>query len=139
MCCTLSVDSFYEIPHTADLEIVVFGQTKEFLFQNSAEAMLGLLDITKSEDSGAENGDVQLFGNDLETLLVGLLNEILFMVKLNQIPEEIKISIKEPNIVFRFRKWKIDSIGREIKAVTYHRMKIEEKDGRYQTHIVFDI
>ena len=27
----------------------------------------------------------------------------------------------------------------DIKAVTYHQMEIEEKDGRFQTKVVFDI
>ncbi|MEA1995502.1 MAG: archease [Campylobacterota bacterium] len=128
--------------HTADIYISVFGETKEKLFANAVLAMYDIM--IKGEKRIEDIKKLKIDCIDEEDALIDMLNEFLYLfytyrfvcvdckVKLNKEKLEIEAS------GYYFDKDK-DRLKMEIKAATYEYLRIEKKDDRWRTNIVFDV
>jgi len=77
---------------------------------------------------------------DFENLLVSFLNELLNDLQQNEkIYDQFHLEIDHLALMGELTGKKISGVGREIKAVTYHDLKIIKTKSGYQTTIVFDI
>lgn len=74
----------YELlDHTADIGIIVYGETKEKAFESAAEAMFDLMcPLEKIQEK--ECFDIEVDGEDLESLLVTWLNELLYVFEVTK-------------------------------------------------------
>ncbi len=132
---------FEFIRHTADVGVKVYGNTITELFENSGKALFEIMDCT-CEDIKLQE-DISVEGDSLEELLVGFLNELIYLSEIKNLKgEEFKIKIERINSSFRLkgeiRGKKIKSVEREVKAATYHNLKIK-KDKGYNCIIIFDL
>lgn len=136
--------AFEVIEHTADIGIRAFGVTEEEAFETSAAGMFSL--ITSTED-GKDSREflVEVEAEDRETLLVEWLNELLYIfeskgVILNrfQITElgETHLKGKAWGEPLDESKHELDN---DIKAVTYHMLKVEKSNGRWKAEVIFDV
>lgn len=149
----MAIKDFEIIPHTADLKIRVFGKTREELFKN---ALIGMFQsmrpiapacrydenerlvcptLTVSRDVGVNSGDI-------ESLLVDFLSDALYLSDVhNEAYLHVTIdSLDNNRIIAHVKGIEIKGFEEsEIKAVTYHDLHIVQKDGLWQTEIVFDI
>lgn len=130
--------------HTADMGIRVFGQTLEEFFANAAYALFDLLtDLNRVRERISLEIGVQ--AADREELLVRWLSELLYLCESEgylfkefSFPHLDETSLRavacgetfDPSR-HRFRS--------EIKAVTYHQVKVQEKDGAWEGKVIFDI
>ncbi|RLF28277.1 MAG: archease [Thermoplasmata archaeon] len=135
----------YEIiEHTADVGIKAYGETLSEAFENAAKGMFDII-TDSSEVESIGQYDIELDAEDLEQLLVDWLSELLFLNT-------------SQNLVFGFFKVTVDDkrnhlsahvfgekyntskhrIGAEIKAVTYHMLKVRNKKP-YEVQVLFDI
>ena len=137
--------TFYSLfSHTADLGMSVTGHSCENLFKNAGLALLELLVDNKSPRID-QKLDISIDGNDLPDLMVKWLSEILYLFEgENLIVTEILInSINCNNIISTLSVMEFDSqcieILREIKAVTYHQIEVEEKNGLWTARVIFDL
>jgi SHS2 domain-containing protein len=134
---------FEVIEHTADIGIIARGSDLPALFSNAASGMLSLLieadtlrqDVTR---------EVSLEAGDMETLLVQWLNELLYIIyteKLALFKFDILIKGKGLFACCVGQEIELSShmFKREIKAATYHDLRIVEQDGEYSAQIIFDI
>ena len=137
--------------HGSDIGVSVKADTLEELFILCAEALFSLIGEKKRTGKGLSFRG-KLKGDTLEDLLVNWMNELIFYFEskefygqkfnfefLSEIPDKNKkyaLSFKADGekIV-----WGEDEISREVKAATYHQLKIIEKNGKYQVKIVFDL
>ena len=135
---------FEIIPHTADIGIKAFGKTKEEMFKNAALGLFNIIaDLKKVKLQ--ESLDLEVEGDTLDDLLVAWLGELLYQ------SEAKKVLFKEFSFEYfnetRLRAMcygeRIDPkrhrLKREIKAVTYHRLKIKEENSLWTSRIIFDI
>ena len=135
---------FEVIDHTADIGIVAYGADIKQVFANAA---LGLFNLMADLDGFKENvrREVELSAEDVEILLVEWLNELIYIFDVEHIifkkfeiekltSTEIKARCFGEKIKPRKRKLK-----REIKAATYHMLKINKEDGGYKVQVIFDI
>lgn len=135
---------FEQIEHTADIGIRAFGADLVELFTNAAEGMIELAFETVTV-SGTETVEVDLSGADIEELLVSWLQEILYIFEVKKIiPKKATVDVIEDNNLsakVTGEKFNTDKhvANREIKAVAYHLLKIEENNGAYSVQIIFDI
>lgn len=132
------------IDHTGDVGVEVSGKTREELFGNAAYALFDI--ITDAERIAPSSvRDINLEANDLDQLLVVWLNELLYLFDTERwLFGSFKIdALSERKIRSRAEGEKFDTerhpIKTEVKAVTYHGLKIEEKEGLWKTQIVFDL
>jgi len=139
----------YEIlEHRADLKIRAFGKTKEELFSNMLKGVISGLrpEILNSE---AETRNIEIKSPDLESLLVDFLNEVLSLTQVNkEIYTEIKFKkLNDPStssgqaeLKGELMGRKVKRFGEDIKAVTYHELKIEQKkDKNWEATVLFDV
>lgn len=139
---------FIFIDHTADIAVKIFGKDLTELFLNAHSALLKVLtDNIKNKSNSSKQ--IKLTANSAEELLVDFLSEINFYLstrnKLAVKINSLKIDLYENNFYldcnceFINIKKSGTIIKLEIKAVTYHNLKIEKIDGVLQTTIVLDI
>lgn len=143
---------FELIDHTADLQIRVYGKTPEELFRN---ALYGMFQAIKPDIAGCELKDDRIICNDLprhheikiespdrDALLIDFLSQALYLSDVhNEAYLDVTIhGLSDTMIDATIHGAPIMGFANvEIKAVTYHDVHIQEKDGLWQTDIVFDI
>ena len=134
------MEKFEIMPHTADLEIRVWGEDRKELFLN---AFLAMSEALKAEaEEGGVKRRIKIKSSDFESLLVDFLSEVLYLVQAKgEIYKKIifqKFSEKEIEAEI-FGK-KAERFGEDIKAVTYHNLNIRQKeDGIWEATILFDV
>jgi SHS2 domain-containing protein len=135
---------YKQLDHAADVGIMVWGDGMKSLFINSARAMYDMITDIRAIKP-VVSFHVQATGMDMEELLKNWLSELLYYFHTKDIllvDFDIK-DISGNNIVSSVSGEGIDRkrhiLKREIKAVTYHNLKIAKKGNRFQTDIIFDI
>ncbi len=135
---------FELLDHIADLRVRVFGKDPNELFANAAYAMFSVM-ADLSNVVPVSKKDVEVSAEDLEGLLVQWLSDLLFLVATQQFIAS-QVNITEMNGT----KLRAEVYGEEldlakhefhteIKAVTYHQLKIEKVNDHWIAEIIFDI
>ena len=142
----------YEIlEHTADVGLKVGGATLEELFENASKGMFAI--ITGRKRKGRKGKFSQEWtkikiknqAGGFEELLVDWLSELLYLFNKEGILfSDFKINELNKTEIFgeAFGK-KINlsqnTLQTEIKACTFHGLKIEENKKRFYCNIIFDV
>ncbi len=135
---------FKILDHPADIGIEVHGATFAELFQNAAVALMSII-IDLETVGSMETKLVKISAIDREQLLVKWLSEILYLYDgqdfvSNQF--EVK-EIDDTSLLANVNgerysegkhKTKID-----VKAVTYHQLRIEENESNKIATVYFDV
>lgn len=136
--------TFEIIDHTGDIGIIVYGGDLSELFFNAGRAFFSLLTNLNRIRSTLERSIV-LQSENLEELMVAWLGELLYLFDAKALLfrkfqlEEVNRSGLRATARGEFFQPERHVIKREIKAVTYHQVKVEKKSGKWQGRIIFDI
>lgn len=130
---------YEEVEHTADWALRVWAPDIETLFATAAEGMNRLSGIEL--DAGSEvMSIVQFEAQDMETLLVDFLSEVLFASEDEGIGyDKFGLTIENGRLTGELGGGKIVRQEKQIKAVTFHNLKIEETAAGLEVLIVFDV
>ena len=135
----------YEIlDHTADACIRVYGKSYDELFENAARAMMELITVREKINPSQEI-EIEVRGETIEQLLVHWLQEILFLHEVKKMVfKDFRLNlISETHAKGKVIGEKIDidkhELSFDIKAVTYHNLKIEPINDKLKVDIVFDV
>jgi len=135
----------YELlDHTSDLRVRVSGKSLSDIFVCAATAAM---DSITDRSKVAPRGRVEIaaLGETYEELLVHWLEEILYLVETKgMVFREFGVNEIRNNGVLGWAKGEAVEPDRhelysEIKAVTFHNLKIEASNAGYTVEIVFDI
>ena len=136
----------YEIiDHTADIGIRVKGSSQEELFLHAAEAMFDILATSKKHLIPSISYPVAVEGEGLDQLMVKWLQELYLAFDMRRLVlTHFWIDeISETRVIGGGKGLKFDDTqhraGTQIKAVTYHGLRVEEKDGAWVAEVIFDI
>jgi len=161
--------SFEFFEHTADIGVRVTGATLPELFIHAARAMYAALgELQKSAVSSQQS--MELRAETLEDLLHDWLQELLFEIEARQTQYDVMtgLQIREGEapaappslagigsagaspspgrwtLTATLRGGPIDfsrsRVREEIKAVTYHQLRVEQRlDGAWQATVIFDV
>ncbi len=128
---------------TADAGIRVYGSSLEEIFCKAILATFNeITDIEKVEPKETYEIEAQ---NSLPFLLADIINEALVLHESRGfVASECEVlDLGEDRVKVRLKgeKFYPDRHPSKlvIKAATYHRLKIEEKDGRLVAEVIFDI
>lgn len=130
--------------HTADLGVHVFGATREEVFQNAAAALYGALGEFELKP-GRVTQFLQFREGTIEDLLVGFLGELLYRFDAHRtLFDQIEIrSLDNGLLAATLHGAEVDfsrsTPNYEIKAVTYHGMKLEQTDCGWRATVIFDV
>jgi SHS2 domain-containing protein len=132
------------IDHTGDVGIKVYGKSLPELFQNAAHGLFDII-LKKPKIQGLHAEKISVTANDVEQLLVTWLSEFLYLFDTKRLVfgkiaidkfEETAVEATAEGEIFDPKKHVIQT---EIKAVTYHGLKIGKKGSLYTTLVIFDI
>lgn len=130
------------LEHPADIKIRSYGKDLKELFINSA---LGMMDFLYGADAqsdvlATDYETIEVNAEDLDSLFVSWLAEILYSSDTNhRVYVEYKIlEINEKHVVAEVGSGKTQAIS-DIKAVTYHELKIEKTQAGWMATVVYDI
>ncbi|MDI6855629.1 MAG: archease [Candidatus Thermoplasmatota archaeon] len=131
------------IEHTADIAIRAYGKNLDQCFENAAFAMFDIISDTKKVKTTGEY-KIELKAESLEQLLVDWLSKLLYLHDSNNfLFGKFRVALDKERKNLRAQVWgeKFDRnrhfVGKEIKAVTYHMLEVNEKDCYVQ--VLFDI
>lgn len=132
------------LDHTADLRIRVEGPDMIALFLHAVAALYDL-QFKRAPGPSDHDGAIEIRGLDMEDLLIKMLNECNYRFQAEaEVFCEIAIeSLEQGRLVAAYRSRRVDLPGlspeAEIKAATYHDLKIEKTKDGYGVNIVFDM
>ena len=137
-------NGYHFLEHTADMGIEAEGSTLEELFANAAGGLRDMILGDFSAKSELTDLNIVLEGFDQEELLVSWLNEILFIFETRRfVPVSFKVSHVGPRdmsaTVSGFYFNDRLSVQREVKAVTYHRLKLEKTNDHWLARLFVDL
>lgn len=135
------------LPHTADTKFLAYGKTLEEAFGNAALAMMNVMVEPKSVKAATAK-KITAEGDDIKALLYNFLEEFLIIMdSKNLFLTTVKdLAITHRNGGYRLTATalgddagKYQTIGPQVKAITYNDMRIEEKEGECKIQAVVDI
>ncbi len=135
---------FEILDHTADIGLIVYGETLRALFENAGEAFFRLITDLRRVSCRVEKR-VGIEGESLERLMVDWLSELLYLHDVERL---------------LFKRFKVESVGEgglkavvkgepfhegvhviktEVKAVTYHRIEVRKENGQWRAQVILDL
>ncbi|MEZ4548406.1 MAG: archease [Thermodesulfobacteriota bacterium] len=140
------VVSYEILGHTADVRIRVSGDDLAGLLRGAVLGMASLIADTNNIN-GRESVTVEATGETPEELLVHLLGEVLYIhYTRKMIFSDARVEVADDGALragCTLRGEAYDpsrhELGYDIKAVTYHNLKIEGTGDRLSAEIVFDV
>ncbi len=135
----------YEIiNHTADVGLVIYGADMKQLFSNAALSLVSLI-VEPEVILSKSQRHIRVSAENYESLLIEWLNELIYLFDAEHIlfnsfhiknlskNQLVAICYGEP--VSRFRH----NIKREVKAATYHMLKIDRQISGFRAQVIFDL
>jgi SHS2 domain-containing protein len=135
---------FTILEHPADLGIEATGATLAEAFENAAAALMSII-LDTSTVQLRETREITLFASDREQLLVKWLSEVLYLYDGQRfVGKEFKVlPIAETRLQASVRgeafATEKHSTRLDVKAVTYHQLKIEEDAHGARVVVYLDI
>ncbi|AHF99907.1 hypothetical protein HALLA_15030 [Halostagnicola larsenii XH-48] len=144
--------------HTADIAVAATGPTLEAVFESVADGLAGA-SCERVPETGGERFSLSVTAENLEALLFDYVDELIYLrdVRLelpvdNQVDGIAVDSADEStaggesaddsaySLEATARGVPLsDVVAREIKAVTYSEMRLEETDDGWEAYVVFDV
>jgi len=132
------------IDHTADIGIVVRADTVSVLFERAARGMFLLIaDLPDAQPNATI--EVVVEAPDREALLVRWLSELNFLHHTeNMLFCEFEVMEWDDEHLRALARGEtvraeVDRLHTEIKAVTYHGLRVEQKGGEWEAQVLFDV
>jgi SHS2 domain-containing protein len=130
---------YAEREHTADWSLHVWAPDLAGLLEQAAKGMADLSGITAKE-GGRVKRSIKVESTDAEGLLVNFLTELLhFVDQEGLVFDTFHLTVSETVLQASMQGSPVAERKKEIKAVTYHNLKIEKKSKGLEAEIVFDV
>ncbi|RKY79705.1 hypothetical protein DRQ00_03165 [candidate division KSB1 bacterium] len=141
---TIRPKKFEYLEHTGDIGLKIYGTTLPELFANAAEGFTSIITEVEKIEPKFRN-QIVVEANGLEELMIRWLNQINYLFEV-----EGKL----------FTKWEVCSLNKnrlsalgegedfdaqkhpilhEVKAATYHQLKLEKRKDGWFAQVIFDL
>ena len=133
---------FFE--HTADLGLRVRAPTLEQLFHDAAVGLFAMVVEAIPRDDAACRREFSIRGTRHDYLLFDWLNELLFVFDTErQLLSDFRISFERGGLTASALARPLDVSRhrpiREVKAITYHELRVESIEGGWIAELIVDI
>ncbi|MDA2936338.1 archease [Patescibacteria group bacterium AH-259-L05] len=134
---------YESLEHTADLKIRAYGKDLPELFFH---ALKGMFEICRPEVKKQSEviRRINVSATDLEALLIEFLSQALYLSDVNdeayfQAEINIKDKSKKKSLKGKIKGKKLERLGLEIKAVTWHDLSVKKNNDHWEAVVLFDI
>jgi len=130
--------------HTADLGLRVRAATLDALFAEAAEALFSVIVENLSAVAPVVRVEVELSETDRELLLFDWLKELLYRFDAEHLLfSHFEVKVGPDGLTGVAWGEKLDPArhepGHEVKAITYHGLKVEQTDDGWLAEVIVDI
>ena len=130
---------YQERSHTADWALEVWAPDLPGLLRQAARGMYALMQVTVRADE-TEVYRFETSAPDGETLLVTFLSELLYFTQRDDVAfQRFDLTWNEERLTVEAEGAPIETLAKEIKAVTYHNLAVRETERGLEATIVFDV
>jgi SHS2 domain-containing protein len=135
----------YEIfEHTADLGLRVRSATLEQLFIEAACGLFSIVVANPDQVNPLLTKKLYVEGNEYDYLMFDWLNELLYTLETEKfLLADCELQIDEQGLTATCRGETFDSerhiSDHEVKAITYHGLKVEETADGWLAELIVDI
>lgn len=133
------IQGYHEIEHTADWELEAWAPDFPTLLAVAAEGMYALAGVQLEPEPRLECS-LQFTVDDPEQTLVSFLTELLFLSESEGVGfDRFSLRLEGDRLLANLESLPLKSLAKEIKAVTYHNLKIQTFEQGLFVRIVFDV
>lgn len=135
---------FEMFEHTADIGVRAWGENLAQLFEASARGLFNVV-VERGTFSAREMRKIELAAESREELLFAWLRELLYLFDTEHLVfSDFKFrDLTDRKLSCDLTGEKLDPkkhpLGHEVKAVTRHQFKLEQKDNQFFTEFILDI
>jgi SHS2 domain-containing protein len=135
----------YELfEHTADMGLRVLAGDLEALFREAAEGLFAIMAEEQPQAGRSCEHSFKLHAESLDDLFFDWLNELLYTFHTDgELLRDFEVRIDGTRLEATARGLPIDLAAsdnlREVKAITYHGLKVERTDDGWLAEVVVDI
>jgi SHS2 domain-containing protein len=135
---------FEVIEHTADVGIAARASTLPELFEVAAEGMFSFL-IDPATVENRTFLERRVDADDLEGLLAAWLNDLLVVLSAEGFVPKVFVvdEVNEKRLCATVHGEPVDPdrhhFRLDVKAATYHMLKVERTDGGWSARVIFDV
>jgi SHS2 domain-containing protein len=132
--------------HTADIGVRVTAAGLDQLFAEAGRAIASLVIENSELIEPRQALTIELEAEDLEGLFVDWLSELIYRFEAERlVVQEFSISIADGHRRLRADcrgepvDWSRHQPGYELKAVTYHQLRVAQTAAGWEANVIFDI
>lgn len=130
--------------HTADVGLRARAATLDDLFADIARAMFSVLVANPAAIRPVEELSLQLSGDRLDDLLFDWLAELLYRFETRHLLlSEFEVRVGDAGLSATVRGEPIDrtrhELDVEIKAITYHGLRVEQDNDGWLAEVIVDL
>lgn len=135
---------FETFDHTADLGLRIRAETLEGLFEEAARALFSLIVVDPQTIRPEKSFSFEIEGARQDELLLDWLEELLFTFSTRHkvlARFEVLLSGRGLKATAWGEEYSPDShqIGEEVKAITYHGLKVEKLEQEWLAEVIVDL
>ncbi|MEN4011147.1 MAG: archease [Chloroflexota bacterium] len=135
----MSQSGFEEIQHTADWALRIWAPDLPELFRQAGLGMNALMGLDL-EKRPTRPVSMVLAAEDVESLLVEFLNEVVYYLEIEQTGfSDYSIRLDGAALVAELDGCRVRGLEKPIKAVTFHNLAIETIGNGVEARLVFDV
>jgi SHS2 domain-containing protein len=135
---------FETFDHTADLGLRVRASSLDELFAEAAKGLFSIIVDDLEAVRPLERAEIAIAGSDREYLLFDWLRELLYRFDAKQrLFSKFEVKVCETGLAgvawgeaYDARR---QSLAHEVKAITYHGLKVEEESDGWLAEFIVDI
>jgi SHS2 domain-containing protein len=130
--------------HTADTGLRVEAPDLDTLFAEAAQALFSLIVSNPDDIETPTSRQFTLQGSQFDYLLVDWLSELLFTFESERLLfRDFHVSVHRDGLSAKAAGEVIDEnrhrLGCEVKAITYHGLKVEQTEEQWIANVIVDI
>ncbi len=130
--------------HTADLGLRIHADSLQKLFADAAYGFFSIIVENIEEVHAVQEKNFQLKGGQYDYLLFDWLNELLYTFETEKLLfSDFRVQVTPSGLRAICRGELMDpavhKMDHEIKAITYHGLKLESKEDGWLAEVIVDI
>ncbi len=136
--------TFETFEHTADIGLRVRAESLDALFAEAGRAFFSLIVANPEAIRPVQQVEFELAGSRRDDLLFDWLSELLYTFATRRLLlAEFDVSVRDDGLSARARGEPLDrrrhGLDLEVKAITYHGLKVEQAAGVWLAEVIVDI